>query len=55
MTKRWHVHAHGSTEHPNLDEYVDTIPDGLLYKYPFVSIRRIKPCSTEDQRSRPSA
>ena len=52
MTKRWHVHAHGSTEHPNLDEYVDSIPEGLLYKYPFVSIQRIEQVEKDELHPR---
>jgi hypothetical protein len=43
MTKRWHVIAHGSDEYPNLDVEVEFYPEGLLYKYPFISIQRIKP------------
>ena len=42
MTKRWHVIAQGSDEHPNIDGEFDAIPEGLLYKYPFVSIQGIK-------------
>ncbi len=37
MTKRYHVHAWGSPDHPDIDGEFDEVPPDLNWKYPFVS------------------
>lgn len=49
--KRYTIIARGSTEHPDLNEQTDDVPDRLNWKYPFVSIVRNNAVELEDLKA----
>ena len=43
MSKRFHVIAWGSDEHPDLDYFTDESPNDLGWKYPCINIALLQP------------
>lgn len=44
---RLHIRAWGSDEYPDMDEFLDEYPAGLLNRYPMVSVAMLRVISKE--------